>query len=78
MGKMIGTMIGVLLVASELQAATITTPPLEPESNGTLVCEAVNVSSRNRDVTLWIFDGSGNLVTFNECFDLAMGAMCSS
>ena len=78
MGKMMGALIGVLLIASEVQAATVTTAPLEPEPNGTLVCEAVNVSSRERDVTLWIFDGNGILVTFNECFDLAMGAMCSS
>jgi len=66
-----------LFLAGDAQASNLWTMPLVPEPDGTLVCEAVNASMQERDVTLWLFDDAGVLVNFSECPGLLPMTVCT-
>jgi hypothetical protein len=67
-----------LVLATEARAANLLTAPLAPEADGTLVCDAVNVGTADRDVTVWLFDSQGVLLNFEECFGLLPMTVCST
>ena len=77
-GKTLTGALVALLLATTAHAANLLTAPLTPESDGTLVCDAVNVGTTERDVTLWLFDSQGVLLNFQECFGLLPMTVCST
>jgi len=77
-GRVLTGALVALFLASEARAANLWTAPLVPEADGTLVCDAVNAGTAQRDVTLWVFDSQGVLLNFQECFGLLPMTVCST
>jgi|GEM_PF-5304033 len=55
-------LLGLILVAGATQAATLFTPPLVPEGGNLLDCYVVNVSGKERAVTIVVLNREGEAV----------------
>ena len=56
---LLARLLSVVLVTEAAQAATIFTPPVIPDDDGTFFCLATNVSTRTLIVTFDVFDFDG-------------------
>lgn len=66
----------VLGVSASIEASTLFTPPL-PGGGAGVFCQVVNVAAAPRDVTISIFDSTGDMVNQTTCTALAFSNACS-